>query len=442
MRETSEIWPPAWVMSSGRDGVRGNHQRNAVAYVSRSGRRFAPPGAGGSATPLAPPAVTSSTPRIGGGRRRGVRSGLNTYAETRMADVQLEQVRKVYGNGQVAVHEASFTIADGELVVLVGPSGCGKSTLLRMIAGLEEITVGTLRIGGRVVNDVAPRDRDIAMVFQSYALYPHMTVAGNLAFGLRLRGAARGEVDRRVASAAAMLGLEGMLDKRPGELSGGQRQRVALGRALVREPSVFLLDEPLSNLDAKLRHSTRTEIARLHQRLGTTMVYVTHDQVEAMTLGQRIVVLDAGRVQQVDTPMALYRRPANLFVAGFLGSPAMNLLSGRLRAAEGLLLDLGQGAVLPLPGVVVPPAWLEREVVLGVRPEDLLPAPSAGLEARVEVVEAVGSEAYLHLDWDGRPLVSRLPPQDLPVPGDRIRLGPDPARLHFFDPRDGVRLEA
>src|SRR5690606_13513157 len=225
--------------------------------------------------------------RVGGIDDRRAGRGVNTYAEMRMADVQLDRVRKVYGNGQVAVHEASFTIADGELVVLVGPSGCGKSTLLRMIAGLEEITSGTLRIGGRVMNDVAPRDRDIAMVFQSYALYPHMTVAGNLAFGLKLRGAPRGEVERRVASAAAMLGLAGMLHKRPAELSGGQRQRVALGRALVREPSVFLLDEPLSNLDAKLRHSTRTEIARLHQRLGTTMVYVTHDQVEAMTLGQR-----------------------------------------------------------------------------------------------------------------------------------------------------------
>ena len=359
-----------------------------------------------------------------------------------MADVQLEQVRKVYGNGQVAVHEASFQIADGELLVLVGPSGCGKSTLLRMIAGLEEITSGTLRIGGRVVNEVAPRDRDIAMVFQSYALYPHMTVAGNLAFGLKLRGVPREEAARRVAAAAAMLGLEGMLDKRPAELSGGQRQRVALGRALVREPAVFLLDEPLSNLDAKLRHSTRTEIARLHQRLGTTMVYVTHDQVEAMTLGQRIVVLDAGRVQQVDTPMALYRRPANLFVAGFLGSPAMNLLRGRLQVADGLVLELAQGGVLPLQGVQVPSAWPGREVVLGVRPEDLLPVPVAGLQARVEVVEAVGSEAFLHLDAAGQPLVARLPPQGLPAPGDPIRLQPDPARLHFFDPQDGNRLEA
>ncbi|ADV27141.1 ABC transporter related protein [Pseudoxanthomonas suwonensis 11-1] len=358
-----------------------------------------------------------------------------------MADVQLEQVRKVYGNGQVAVHEASFTIGDGELVVLVGPSGCGKSTLLRMVAGLEEITSGTLRIGGRVVNDIAPRDRDIAMVFQSYALYPHMTVAENLAFGLKLRGAPRGEVERRVSSAAGMLGLEGMLDKRPAELSGGQRQRVALGRALVREPEVFLLDEPLSNLDAKLRHSTRTEIARLHQRLGTTMVYVTHDQVEAMTLGQRIVVLEGGRVQQIDTPMALYDRPANLFVAGFLGSPAMNVLRGRLRAGDGLQLETVQGSRVPLPGVSVPDPWLERELVLGIRPEHLLPVDEGGLEARVEVVEAVGSEAYLHLDFAGQPLVSRLPPTDLPAPGDLIRLRPDPARVHFFDAGSGLRLQ-
>ncbi|WP_374321023.1 ABC transporter ATP-binding protein [Pseudoxanthomonas kaohsiungensis] len=359
-----------------------------------------------------------------------------------MAGLQLDQVRKVYGNGQVAVHGATFEIADGELMVLVGPSGCGKSTLLRMIAGLEEITSGTLRIGERVVNDVAPKDRDIAMVFQSYALYPHMTVAENLAFGLKLRGTPRAELDRRVADAAAMLGLQDMLGKRPREMSGGQRQRVALGRALVREPSVFLLDEPLSNLDAKLRHSTRTEIARLHQRLGTTMVYVTHDQVEAMTLGQRIVVLDAGRIQQIDTPMALYERPANLFVAGFLGSPAMNVLEGELRAADGLRLVLdGQGDV-PLPGAEVPGAWLGRRVTLGVRPEHLLPAAGEGLQARVDVVEPVGSEAFLHLDFAGRALVSRLPPQGLPEPGTRLSLRADPAHLHFFDPGSGLRLAA
>ena len=358
-----------------------------------------------------------------------------------MAGLQLEQVRKVYPNGQVAVHGASFDIADGELMVLVGPSGCGKSTLLRMIAGLEEISSGTLRIGGRVVNDVAPKDRDIAMVFQSYALYPHMTVAENLAFGLKLRGMARADVERRVADAAAMLGLDGMLGKRPREMSGGQRQRVALGRALVREPAVFLLDEPLSNLDAKLRHSTRTEIARLHQRLGATMVYVTHDQVEAMTLGQRIVVLDAGRIQQIDTPMALYERPANLFVAGFLGSPAMNVLEGELQAVEGLRLVLDGRGEVPLPGAEVPAAWLGRRVVLGVRPEHLLPA-AEGLQARVDVVEPVGSEAFLHLESAGRALVSRLPPQALPAPGAEVHLRADPEHLHFFDPASGARLAA
>jgi multiple sugar transport system ATP-binding protein len=363
-----------------------------------------------------------------------------------MAGLELDRIRKVYPNGQVAVHEASFQVADGELMVLVGPSGCGKSTLLRMIAGLEEISAGTLKIGGRVVNDVAPKDRDIAMVFQSYALYPHMSVAENLAFGLKLRGQPAAEVRRRVAEAAAMLGLEAMLDKRPREMSGGQRQRVALGRALVREPSVFLLDEPLSNLDAKLRHSTRTEIARLHQRLGTTMVYVTHDQVEAMTLGQRIVVLDGGRIQQIDTPMALYERPANLFVAGFLGSPAMNVLRGRLQAQDGLHLVIdevaGGAAWLALPGVDVPDAWLDRPLALGIRPEHLLPVQGAGLKARVDVVEAVGSEAYLHLDFAGKPLVSRLPPRDLPQPGDELSLRADPAHLHFFDAGDGVRLAA
>ncbi|MCF5974742.1 ATP-binding cassette domain-containing protein, partial [Xanthomonas perforans] len=245
-----------------------------------------------------------------------------------MAKVQLEGVRKVYDNGQVAVQGASFEVADGELMVLVGPSGCGKSTLLRMIAGLEDISAGTLKIGERVVNDVAPKDRDIAMVFQSYALYPHMTVAENLAFGLKLRGHPKQVIAERVNNAAELLGLTPMLDKLPKAMSGGQRQRVALGRAMVRESSVFLLDEPLSNLDAKLRHSVRTEIAQLHRKLGTTMIYVTHDQVEAMTLGQRIVVLKDGVIQQIDSPMALYDRPANLFVAGFLGSPAMNVLQG------------------------------------------------------------------------------------------------------------------
>ena len=361
-----------------------------------------------------------------------------------MAGLQLDQVRKVYGNGQVAVHGATFEIADGELMVLVGPSGCGKSTLLRMIAGLEEITSGTLRIGERVVNDVAPKDRDIAMVFQSYALYPHMTVAENLAFGLKLRGTPRAELDRRVADAAAMLGLQDMLGKRPREMSGGQRQRVALGRALVREPSVFLLDEPLSNLDAKLRHSVRTEIARLHRQLGTTMIYVTHDQVEAMTLGQRIVVLKDGEIQQIDTPMALYERPANLFVAGFLGSPAMNVLRGKLmRTDGGPVLELGEDQRVNLEGARVEPQWFGNPIAIGVRPENLQPAIAGegSLQAVVEVIEPVGNEVFLNLRHGPHELVARIAPGKLPALGENIPLRIAMDRLHFFDPQSGRRLE-
>ncbi len=359
-----------------------------------------------------------------------------------MASVQLDRVRKVYDNGQVAVHGASFEIADGELMVLVGPSGCGKSTLLRMIAGLEEISEGHLLIGERRVNDVAPKDRDIAMVFQSYALYPHMTVAENLAFGLKLRGVPRAEIDQRVTAAAETLGMTHMLGKLPREMSGGQRQRVALGRALVREPSVFLLDEPLSNLDAKLRHSVRTEIGRLHRQLGATMIYVTHDQVEAMTLGQRIVVLKDGEIQQIDTPMALYEKPANLFVAGFLGSPAMNVLHGTLRQADGLQLVLDDGAVLPLGLAPVADAWLGRRVAMGVRPEHLLPAGigKSAFEAQVELIEPVGNEVFVNLSHAGQPLVARMPPQRLPEPGQALHMTVEGAALHFFDPDNGLRL--
>ena len=359
-----------------------------------------------------------------------------------MASVQLDRVRKVYDNGQVAVHGASFEIADGELMVLVGPSGCGKSTLLRMIAGLEDITDGNLLIGGRRVNDVQPKDRDIAMVFQSYALYPHMTVAENLAFGLKLRGVARAEIDRRVNAAADTLGMTHMLGKLPREMSGGQRQRVALGRALVREPSVFLLDEPLSNLDAKLRHSVRTEIGRLHRQLGATMIYVTHDQVEAMTLGQRIVVLKDGEIQQIDTPMALYEKPANLFVAGFLGSPAMNVLQGSLRVADGLHLVLDNGASLPLSHASVSDAWLGQRVAVGVRPEHLLPAGigKPAFEAQVELIEPVGNEVFVNLVYAGQTLVARMPPQRLPEPGETLRVTVEGATPHLFDPDTGLRL--
>ncbi|MEN1940617.1 sn-glycerol-3-phosphate ABC transporter ATP-binding protein UgpC [Luteimonas sp. MJ246] len=368
-----------------------------------------------------------------------------------MAQVRLEQVRKVYPDGFIAVHDASFEAGDGELLVLVGPSGCGKSTLLRMIAGLETVDGGTITIGDRVVNDVAPRDRDIAMVFQNYALYPHMSVSGNLAFGLKLRGMGKAEVARRVAGAAKTLGLEDLLERKPAALSGGQRQRVALGRALVRQPQVFLLDEPLSNLDARLRAAMRVEIARLHRSLGTTMVYVTHDQVEAMTLGQRIVVLDGGRIQQVDTPMALYERPANLFVATFLGSPAMNVIRGRLERLGDAPALLGDGDLcVPLPGLRVPADWEGRELDMGLRPEHLLRAGDAVdgdvdmgvvFEARVDVVEPVGSEVFVNLDLAGHALVARLPPGALPRAGQALPLRVAVGQLHFFDPGDGRRLD-
>ncbi|MBF6024518.1 ABC transporter ATP-binding protein [Lysobacter niastensis] len=366
-----------------------------------------------------------------------------------MAKLTLDRLRKVYPNGYVGVDDASFEIRDGELLVLVGPSGCGKSTLLRMIAGLEAISGGELRIGERVVNDVAPKDRDIAMVFQSYALYPHMSVAENLGFALKLRGLGRAEIDTRVREAARMLELESLLERKPAALSGGQRQRVALGRALVRQPQVFLLDEPLSNLDAKLRASTRVEISRLHRQLGTTMVYVTHDQIEAMTLGQRIVVLNAGRIQQIDTPMALYDRPANLFVATFLGSPKMNLLSGEVVERGGALaLRVGEGVDLPLrPDGVLRErvqGYVGRQLTVGLRPEDLRlsEAGPATLPARVEGVEPVGNEAFLDLACGGGDLVVRLPPRDLPRIGDTVHLGHDPGRMHYFDPASESRLDA
>jgi len=364
--------------------------------------------------------------------------------EVSMAKVRFDGVRKVYDNGQAAVHGASFEIADGELMVLVGPSGCGKSTLLRMVAGLEEISAGTLSIGNRVVNDVAPKDRDIAMVFQNYALYPHMSVAGNLAFGLKLRGCPKTEVQRRVHAAAEVLGLMPVLDKLPKALSGGQRQRVALGRALVREPAVFLLDEPLSNLDAKLRHSVRTEIAQLHRKLGTTMIYVTHDQVEAMTLGQRIVVLKEGVVQQIDTPMALYERPANLFVAGFLGSPAMNLLRGVIAHDEQgkAALRLADGSVVPLGAATLPAGWSGRELVVGVRPEHLQPASTpTSFPALIEGLEPVGNEIFVNLRHGAQALVMRVPPQPLPEVGQQIAVALQSAALHFFDASSGERIE-
>ncbi len=342
-----------------------------------------------------------------------------------MADISLKNLSKTYAGGVQAVKRVSLEIRDGELLVLVGPSGCGKSTILRMIAGLEEATEGEIRIGGRLVNSVPPGDRDIAMVFQNYALYPHMSVRENLSFGLRMRKAPRREIEERVARAAEVLSIGMLLDRRPRELSGGQRQRVALGRAIVRDPKVFLFDEPLSNLDAKLRGHMRTEIARLHRRLGTTAVYVTHDQVEAMTLGDRIAIVNAGEIQQVDMPMQLYARPANRFVAGFIGSPAMNFLDGALEAGRfrlgALALEVGGG---------VP----DGAAVLGIRPEDLVldPAATPLAEAGVDVVEHMGHETIVHLDVGGRAVVARLPADMRCAPGDRLQVGVRPGRWHLF----------
>jgi multiple sugar transport system ATP-binding protein len=356
-----------------------------------------------------------------------------------VASVQLQGVCKVYEGGQVAVQDASFEVADRELMVLVGPSGCGKSTLLRMIAGLESISSGAVSIGGRPVNEVAPKDRDIAMVFQSYALFPHMTVAQNIAFGLKVRKVPLTQIGQRVQATARTLELESLLERLPRALSGGQRQRVALARALVREPAVFLLDEPLSNLDARLRQSMRIELARLHRQLGATMIYVTHDQVEAMTLGQRIVVLDRGRIHQIDTPLTLYQRPANRFVAGFLGSPAMNFLPGRL-GRDGASLDVG-AQVLQLDGAgpasTRPAGAAGLDVVLGVRPEHVLLADAAGppgpsLAATLEAIEPTGPELHLVFRCGPHELIARLAPRPLPEPGTRVQLRLAAEHLHFF----------
>ncbi len=357
-----------------------------------------------------------------------------------MATVTFEHVSKKYGE-VVAVDDLNLEIGDGEFMVLVGPSGCGKTTSLRMIAGLEEISTGTLRIGDRVVNDVAPKDRDIAMVFQSYALYPHMSVRDNLAFGLKLRKVPKPEIETRVKEAAGILDLGRYLDRKPKELSGGQRQRVALGRAIVREPAVFLMDEPLSNLDAKLRVETRASIARLHQRLKTTFVYVTHDQVEAMTMGSRIALMNKGRLQQLDAPETLYERPANLFAASFIGSPKMNLSPGRLTAENGATALEWVGQRFPIAGEAAAAAGKAsgRELVVGVRPEDLRweqDAPdncSIRLRARVEVIEPLGSETFVVARVGDEVLTSRFPPRSGVEAGGEVGLAVNPEHLHLFD---------
>jgi multiple sugar transport system ATP-binding protein len=361
-----------------------------------------------------------------------------------MAAVTLKGVRKVYSNGHVGVERADLSIGDGELMVLVGPSGCGKSTLLRLIAGLEEATDGAIFIGDRDVTKLEPRDRDIAMVFQSYALYPHMSVRENLGFGLKLRGMQANDIERLVNESAQVLDLTSMMERLPKQLSGGQRQRVALGRALVRHPQVFLLDEPLSNLDAKLRGSMRAEIARLHRQLKTTMIYVTHDQIEAMTLGQRVVVMDKGVIQQIDSPMRIYEEPVNLFVAGFLGNPAMNLFRGRLQERGGLVIE-GEGATLPLPQSVTPllRTHRDREVVAGIRPEDFYRerthATDIVIEGIVELVESVGSESFLHVRMGTQALIARVKPVGLPSIGGRITLHAPETKILYFDGASGRR---
>jgi sn-glycerol 3-phosphate transport system ATP-binding protein len=353
-----------------------------------------------------------------------------------MASIEFQDVRKSYGTNQV-VHGISLTVADGEFVVLVGPSGCGKSTLLRMVAGLEEISSGTIRIGSRVVNDLEPKDRDCAMVFQNYALYPHMSVYENMAYGLKIRKLPKSDIDHRVNEAAAILELEGLLGRKPRQLSGGQRQRVAMGRAIVREPAVFLFDEPLSNLDAKLRVQTRLEIQKLHRRLRTTSLYVTHDQVEAMTLAQRMIVMNAGRAEQVGTPDEVYSRPATTFVASFIGSPPMNLFDGRL-TADGSNFLAGSGTPIPLPAAV--PSLVGRDVVLGIRPEHLEPG-GCGLEMQVETVELLGAEHLIHGVAAGHDIIVRTGPADHPAPGSTLALGYPAGAMHWFDATTRQRID-
>jgi multiple sugar transport system ATP-binding protein len=380
-----------------------------------------------------------------------------------VAEIVLDNLSKVFSGGVVAVDGVSLTIGSGEFLVLVGPSGCGKSTLLRMIAGLEEVTGGTISIGERDVTDLPPRARDIAMVFQSYALYPHMTVRQNLGYGLKVRKTPKREVRERVTRAAELLGLDQLLDRKPAALSGGQRQRVAMGRAIVREPKAFLMDEPLSNLDAKLRVSMRAQLAALHGRLATTTIYVTHDQIEAMTLGQRVAVMRDGRIQQVDTPQELYARPANLFVAAFIGSPAMNLVEAEVAHGQ---VRFG-GYAIPLPATDTTP---DGQLIAGIRPEAFEDAAFADpslprIDAKVEVVEELGADTHVLFSVaaprvevtevreaagdedatlatvEGSLFTARVDPATSAKPGAPLRLAVDPSRFHYFDPETGLRLE-
>ena len=363
-----------------------------------------------------------------------------------MASVSLQHIYKVYTGNVTAVSDFTLDIEDKEMIVLVGPSGCGKSTTLRMVAGLEEISDGELYIGDKLVNDVAPKDRDIAMVFQNYALYPHMTVYDNMAFGLKLRKTPKDEIKRRVEEAAKILDIAHLLNRKPKALSGGQRQRVALGRAIVREPKVFLFDEPLSNLDAKLRVAMRTEITKLHQRLQTTFIYVTHDQTEAMTMASRIVVMKDGVVQQVDTPQNLYDYPANEFVAGFIGSPQMNFFNVKLeRQGQDVVALFGDNKIVVPEKKIskfTDESYIGKEVVMGIRPENisddeaaLAQFATATIDVDVEVTELMGSETYLYLSTTGKDgnIIARVDPRTSSKAGNKIKVAFDTNRLHFFD---------
>ena len=360
-----------------------------------------------------------------------------------MASLSLTNVCKVYPNGFEAVKDFNLEVEDQEFIIFVGPSGCGKSTTLRMIAGLEEISSGELKIDGRVVNDVEPKDRDIAMVFQNYALYPHMTVFDNMAFGLKLRKVPKDEIKKKVEEAAKILDLEKLLDRKPKALSGGQRQRVAMGRAIVRNPKVFLMDEPLSNLDAKLRGQMRVEISKLHQRLQATIIYVTHDQTEAMTLGTRIVVMKDGVIQQVDTPQNLYEKPQNLFVAGFMGSPQMNFLDAVVRInGTAVTLEVA-GQSIPLPPAkakkLIDGGYNGKTVVMGIRPEDVydsemfIETAKCVFSSTIKVYELLGAEVFLYFDLGEFPMTARVDPRSNARPGDTVRFAFDVEKIHVFD---------
>ena len=361
-----------------------------------------------------------------------------------MASLSLRNIHKAYDNGFVAVRDFNLEIEDKEFVIFVGPSGCGKSTTLRMIAGLEDITSGELWIGDKLVNDVEPKDRDIAMVFQNYALYPHMTVYDNIAFSLKLKKVPKAQIDKLVHEAAKILDIEHLLDRKPKALSGGQRQRVAMGRAIVRSPKVFLMDEPLSNLDAKLRVQMRLEISKLHQRLQSTIIYVTHDQTEAMTLGTRIVVMKDGVIQQVDSPDVLYNKPNNLFVAGFIGSPQMNFIDCTVsRSGDDAVLTFGNTEIKVSTArakALIDGGYVGKEVVLGIRPEDihdeqifLSQSPDTVVEAEIKVYEMLGAEVYLYLEIEGQEVTARVNPRTTARPGDVIKVAFDASKVHLFD---------